>query len=155
MGDSAGGNLALSLVVQATANGVPRPAGLVLLSPCLDASLSDPAITALDHTDPIVPAHGAAELARMYAGTLDTHDPVVSPLFADLNGLPPIALFTGTHEILNSDARRFRQRADHSGVPLSWHEYPAMLHVWPLFPIPEARRALDEIAAFVANVGVR
>ncbi|MFI7667230.1 alpha/beta hydrolase fold domain-containing protein [Nocardia sp. NPDC049526] len=68
MGDSTGGNPALSLVVRATADGVPRPTGLVLLSPCLDASLSDPATTALDHIDPIVPAHGVAELARMYAG---------------------------------------------------------------------------------------
>ncbi|MEV2222456.1 alpha/beta hydrolase fold domain-containing protein [Nocardia vinacea] len=99
MGDSAGGNPALSQVVQAAANGAPRPAGSVLLPPCLDASLSDPAITALDRIDPIVSAHGVAELARMYAGPLDTHDPVVSPLFAALNGLPPIALITGTHEI--------------------------------------------------------
>ncbi|MFX0574542.1 alpha/beta hydrolase [Nocardia nepalensis] len=153
MGDSSGGNLALSLAMQARANGLPRPARLVLLSPLLDATGSDPAIAELDRIDPIVPARGLRVLTRMFAGDVDLHDPMVSPLFGTLAGLPPIAVFTGTREILNADAHRLRRKAAQSGFPLSWHEYPGMLHVWPLFPIPEAQHALAEIAAFVTGVG--
>jgi monoterpene epsilon-lactone hydrolase len=152
MGDSSGGNLALSLMMQARARGLPLPARLVLLSPLLDATVSDPTIADLDRIDPIVPARGVQVLARMFAGDLDLLDPLVSPLFGKLDGLPPIAIFTGTHEILNADAHRLRDKAEWSGFPLAWHEYPAMMHVWPLFPIPEARRALDEIAAFITGV---
>lgn len=152
LGDSAGGNLAVSLAVRATASGLSRPAALVLLSPCLDGTLSDPAMVAVERVDPILSIHGVAELARLYAGPRDPVDPLISPLFADLTGLAPTALFTGTRDILNVDAHRFRTRANELGIALSWHEYPGMPHVWPLFPIPEARRAIAEIAEFLTGV---
>ncbi|MFD9966077.1 alpha/beta hydrolase [Amycolatopsis sp. NPDC058986] len=149
MGDSSGGNLALSLAMQARAAGLPQPARLVLLSPCVDATFGDPEIARLDRRDPILPARGLPGLGRAYAGDLDVRDPVVSPLFGTLDGLPPIAIFTGTRDVLNADAHRLREKAERAGIPLAWHEYPEMLHVWPLFPIPEARHALDHIEAFV------
>ncbi|MGW5106494.1 alpha/beta hydrolase fold domain-containing protein [Nocardia sp. NPDC004123] len=153
MGDSSGGNLALSLAMQARDRGLPAPARLVLLSPLVDATVSDPVIDELDRIDPIIPARGLRVLTRMFAGDLDLSDPVVSPLFGSLDGLPPIALFSGTREILSADAHRLWSKATALGFPLTWHEYPGMPHVWPLFPIPEARRALDEIAAFVVGAG--
>ncbi|MBP2327808.1 acetyl esterase/lipase [Kibdelosporangium banguiense] len=151
MGDSTGGNLALSLVMQARAQGLPQPDRLVLISPCLDVGFTDPATDALDRKDPISPARGARELGRMYAGDYDLSDPVVSPLFGSLDGLAPIAIFTGTRDILNADAHRLKQLAAESGIPLIWHEYPGMLHVWPLFPLPEASRALDQITTFITE----
>ncbi|MGW4243422.1 alpha/beta hydrolase [Nocardia sp. NPDC004722] len=149
MGDSAGGHLTLSLAMQARDRGLPQPGALVLLSPLLDATLSDPAIAALDRMDPIVPARGVPILTRMFAGAVDLRDPMISPLFGTLTGLPPIALFVGTREIVNADAHRLRRLAAESDFPLSWHEYSGMLHVWPLFPIREGLRARREIAEFV------
>jgi acetyl esterase/lipase len=153
MGDSTGGNLALSLAMQARHEALPQPARLVLISPSMDATFTDPAIPALDRIDPILSARGARELARLYAKDLDLRDPVVSPLFGPLDHLAPIAVFTGTREIPNADAHRLRRKASESGIPLSWHEYPGMLHTWPLFPIPEATRAITEMATFVQRVG--
>ncbi|TCO56062.1 alpha/beta hydrolase [Actinocrispum wychmicini] len=151
MGDSSGGNLALSLAMQARSAGMPQPARIVLLSPAPDATFSNPELARLDHRDPILPARGLPELGRVYAGDLDVRDPVVSPLFGMLTGLPPTAIFTGTRDILNADAHRLREKATRAGVPVAWHEYPDMLHVWPLFPIPEATHALEQIAAFITT----
>ncbi|GAB0108578.1 alpha/beta hydrolase [Nocardia sp. JMUB6875] len=151
MGDSSGGNLALSLAMRARDHSLPKPARLVLLSPALDATVTDPAIDELDPLDPVVPARGLRALTRMFAGDVDLRDPLVSPLFGTLDGLPPIALFIGTREILNADARRLRKLAAEQDFPLTWHEYPGMPHVWPLFPIPEAERALADIASFVTG----
>ncbi|GAA4524680.1 alpha/beta hydrolase [Amycolatopsis samaneae] len=151
MGDSSGGNLALSLAMQARTAGLPQPARLVLLSPCVDATFGDPGLARLDRRDPILPARGLPELGRVYAGDLDVRDPVVSPLFGTLAGLAPIAVFTGTRDVLNVDAHRLREKAERAGIPLAWHEFPGMLHVWPLFPIPEAADALERVAAFVTT----
>ncbi|MFF2550421.1 alpha/beta hydrolase fold domain-containing protein [Nocardia sp. NPDC058058] len=155
LGDSAGANLALSLTIQAIAEGLTVPSALVLLSPCLDATLSDPRLAELEPRDPILPVRGVAELARLYAGERAVSDPLISPMFADLTGVPPIALFTGTRDILNVDAHRFRSRAAEFGIELAWHEYPGMLHAWPLFPIPEAERAIGEMVEFLTGVLVR
>ena len=149
MGDSAGGNLALSLAMQARDVALPLPATLVMISPSFDLTLTDPAMPALDRLDPILSLRVGPELARMYAAGIDLRDPLVSPLFGSLRDLPPMAIFTGTHDLLNADAHRLREKAAREGARLAWFEYPAMVHVWPLFPIPEARRALREIAAFV------
>jgi hypothetical protein len=92
---------------------------------------------------------GAPEVARLYAGDLDVRAPLVSPLFGSLEGLAPLAVFTGTRDILNTDAHQLKAKAARARIPLAWFEYPGMLHVWPLFPIPEAKRAIRQIAAFV------
>ncbi|MEV8636934.1 alpha/beta hydrolase [Streptosporangium sp. NPDC051023] len=149
MGDSAGGNLALSLVMQARRAGLPQPAHLVLVSPCADISVSDPAMVALERTDPILSIQGVREFGRLYAGDLGPRDPVVSPLYGSLRELAPIALFSGTREILNADAHRLRDKARQEGVSMEWFEYPGMMHVWPLYPLPESRRAVEEIIAIV------
>ncbi|MEU9836099.1 alpha/beta hydrolase fold domain-containing protein [Streptosporangium sp. NPDC048047] len=149
MGDSAGGNLALSLVMQARQAGLPQPARLVLVSPCVDVSCDDPAMAKLERDDPILAPEGVREAGRLYAGGLDPRDPVVSPLYGSLRGLAPIAVFTGTLDILNVDAHRLKDRARQEGVSLEWFEYPGMMHVWPLYSLPEFRRAVDEIVAVI------
>ena len=154
-GDSAGGSLALSLAMQVRDAGWAAPARIVLISPSLDLSGREPIPDALDRADPILPAAGLPEIARLYAGARDHSDPVVSPLYGSLEGLPPIALFTGTHDILWRDCVRLRDRAAREGRPLAWFEAPGMLHVWPIFPIPEARIALDQMVQFIAGPGFR
>jgi epsilon-lactone hydrolase len=149
MGDCTGGNVALSLAMQARDRKLPQPAQLVLISPALDATFSNPAIPALDRADPILSHRGAPEVARLYAGGLEVRDPLISPLLGSLDGLAPLAVFTGTRDILNADAHQLKDKATEARIPLAWFEYPDMLHVWPLFPIPEARQAIRQIVAFI------
>ena len=141
----------LSLAMQVRDAGWMAPARIVLISPSLDLSGKEPIPDALDRADPILPAAGLPEIARLYAGARDPGDPVISPLYGSLDGLPPIALFTGTHDILWRDCVRLRDRAAREGRPLAWFEAPGMLHVWPIFPIPEARTAIDQMVQFVAG----
>lgn len=146
MGDSAGGNLALSLVMQARDAMLRQPAGLVLLSPGADFSFSDAKQPALDRIDPVLDLAGAQRLGLLYAGKLDVHDPIVSPLYGSFKGLAPLAVFTGTRDLVNPDAHRLQDKARAESIPIQLFEYPGMIHVWMLFPMSEAKRALDQIA---------
>lgn len=149
MGDSAGGNLVLSLAMQARDAALPQPWRLVMLSPNLDITFSNPRLHELDPVDPIISIRGMPEIARLYRGEIPPSDPIVSPIFGSLHGLAPMAIFTGTREIMNADAHSLKEKGEKEGVPLAWFEYPGMLHVWPLFPIPEAGRAIDQIVQFI------
>ena len=148
MGDSAGGGMALAVAMQLRDRGLPAPRHTVLISPWLDASMSDPGIPALDRVDPILAPAGLIVAASLYRGTLDERDPMVSPIHGDLRGLGPITMFSGTHDILNADARRFDHLAAEAGLSLDYHEAPGMIHVYPLMPMPEgerARKAIEQV----------
>jgi acetyl esterase/lipase len=110
----------------------------------LDVSKSNPAITSIARYDRVLSVEGSTIGGRLYAGGLDSKDPLVSPLYADLKGLAPTALFSGTHDIHNPDARDFTARARAAGVALDYHEEPGSQHVYPLLPTAEgaAARAL-------------
>lgn len=147
--DSSGGGMALSLSKQLRDAGATQPAKLVLVSPWLDVTCSDPAQTILDRSDPLLAMPGLREAGIWYAGKLSPTDPRVSPLYGDLNGLPPILVLTGTHDLLNSDAHRLRALMAAPPEALKMIEYRNMLHVWPSLPIREAREAMNEILTFV------
>ncbi|WP_406101813.1 alpha/beta hydrolase [Streptomyces sp. NBC_01003] len=147
IGDSAGGGMALAVAVHLRDRGQPAPARTVLISPWLDISLTDPRITLLEDRDPWLAVPGARYAGGLYRGALPIDHPHVSPLLADLTGLNPITLFSGTHDIVNADARRLAARATAAGVELDFHEAPEMLHVYPLLPIPEGRAARAALCA--------
>jgi monoterpene epsilon-lactone hydrolase len=149
MGDSAGGGLAMSLAMQAIEAGIPEPAGLVLLSPWLDVTTSDPLQHEIEKVDPLLMRSGLEAAGRWYAGALATDDPRVSPLYGQIAGLPPTLMFCGTHDILVTDARRLADRAEAEGADIEYHEEPRMMHVYPLMYFPESRKAQDIIARFV------
>jgi acetyl esterase/lipase len=151
IGDSAGGGLALSLAMQANLAGVPTPAGLVLLSPWLDVTTSDPIQHHIEKVDPLLMRAGLRVAGRWYAGALATDDPRVSPLYGQVAGLPAMLLFCGTHDILVADARRLVQRAAAEGAEIEYHEEPRLMHVYPLMYFPESRRAQDKIVRFVQH----
>lgn len=152
LADSAGGGLALALDRHLRASGEPQPDGLVLISPWLDATCADPRQEEAAHLDPLLAIPGLREAGRMYAGDLSPADPRVSPLFGDLGGLPPTLVLTGTHDLLNADARRLHALANSSSLMTS--EYPGALHVFPKTSIPEARHAVKEIVAFFDRVAL-
>nr|WP_279292577.1 alpha/beta hydrolase [Methylobacterium goesingense] len=153
MGDSAGGGLALSLAMQlrdgAGQAELPGPAGLVLISPWLDVTTSDPSQARIEPLDVMLMRPGVRTLGRWYAGDRDPTDERVSPLFGTLRGLPPIELFCGTHDILVADARRLAALARAEEAPLAYREEPGLMHVYPLLGLPESRRAEDRIRAFL------
>ena len=149
-GDSAGGGLAAALLLAARAAGDPLPAGAVLLSPWLDLTLAGASMHLRAAEDPICSRERLAESAAWYAAGEDPACPLVSPLFGELEGLPPLLVLVGTAEVLLDDSLRFGAGADAAGVDLTLVVEEDLLHVWPLFPdVPEADAAIELIGEWV------
>lgn len=151
MGDSSGGNLALLVSMIARDERGLQAAQIVLISPGLDFTFSNPVQVAIDRRDPILSLRGMKKLGSIHAGGYDLRDPKISPLFGNLSGLAPMAVFTGTRDITNPDAHILREKLIKIGSPPVFFEYLEMMHVWPLFPLPEADRAHRQIAEFVRH----
>ena len=152
MGDSAGAGMALALAQMLAKEGAPLPSSLVLFSPWLDATASGEGQAAIESRDKMLAIAGLKACAERYAGTIALDDPRLSPLFGPLDGLPPIATFAGTHDILLVDAQRLDEKQKKAGRSGDiYREYDAMFHDWMLFPIPEGERALEETAGFIRD----
>ncbi len=152
MGDSAGGGMALALAQMIRADGGVLPASLVLFSPWVDATATAEGQHEIEKRDRMLAVSGLEACGRAYAGELPVDDPRVSPLFGPLEGLPPMAIFSGTSDILLVDGRRLSAKLHAPGMPHHiYREYDGMFHVWMLLPIPEGKRALGETAAFIRN----
>lgn len=155
-GDSAGGNLAAASVVRWRRKGVRTPAGLVLISPALDATASSDSYKLLQSRDPLFggdPKSGCRSLFGLYAGSADLTNPEISPLLADLEGLPPTLVQVGTREIFLGDAARFSEKARASGVDVTLRVFDGMFHLFQQhWRLKESRAAHADIAAFVARV---
>lgn len=150
VGDSAGGGLALLVAQQAA--GAEREAlvGVSVMAPWLDLSVSNPEIPAVERDDPWLSAAGLHPIAAAWAPGTDLQDPAVSPLFSDLSALPPVAVWIGTRDITLPDCRLLRDRLAPT-QPCRYTELEGGVHVYPLLPVPEGRRARDEIADHVAG----
>jgi acetyl esterase/lipase len=149
-GDSAGGGLALSLMVQLRDLGEALPRGAVLLSP--SANLSRGAASGRHRDLWLSPEH-LRRWKRHYLGTADSRDPRVSPALSDLGGLPPMLVLVGEDELLAGETHRWVARARDSGTDARLLVGARMQHDWPLtLPwLAESRSAWAEIAAFVAE----
>lgn len=132
-GDSAGGQIALSVALELRDQGVVLPA-TTLLSPALDLSLRNPRIDAVQPSDPWLGRPGGRVLAEAWRGADLIEDPAVSPLFGDMAGLGPLTILTGTRDVLNPDAQILRDKAQTAGVSVAWHEAAGQLHVYALLP---------------------
>lgn len=145
MGDSAGGALAIVLARKLRDDGRPVPANLVLISPWLDITMTDPAVPILDQRDPYLSTPGLLEAGRLYAGDLDPRDERVSPLNGSFEGLGHITLYAGTRDVLLRDSRRLHDIAEQHNLPVDYSEYQGMIHGWVLMPIPEGKQARIQI----------
>lgn len=148
MGDSAGGQIALSTALALRDQQVTLPR-TVLISPALDLTLSNPQIDEVQSSDPWLARAGTQVFIEHWCGGLTPDDPRVSPLLAELDGLGPITMFSGTRDILNPDSRLLHQKALAAGVESDYHEQRGLLHVYPLTPTPEGARARATIVARV------
>jgi monoterpene epsilon-lactone hydrolase len=149
-GESAGGNLAAVTLVALRDAGAPLPACGVLISPWVDLAGAHPSRQANDRYDYGPPAMLLAQ-ARDFAGGVVLDDPRISPLHADLRGLPPLLVQVGEIELLTDEARAFAGRARAAGVDVILDVLPDMPHAAPLFAafVPGGRHAIDHIAGFV------
>jgi epsilon-lactone hydrolase len=150
-GDSAGGGLALALLIALRDLGERLPAGAVLFSPWTDLAATGQSVIDNNERDALFYGSWMTSLASHYLGTTPATDPLASPLYADLTGLPPLALQASTTEILLDDSRRVTARALQAGVPARLQLWPNTPHGWQVFApiLPEGRSALRDAAAFI------
>ncbi len=150
MGDSAGGGMSLALAQMIEGDGGDLPASLVLFSPWVDATASGEGQEEIEKRDRMLAVAGLEACGQLYAGSLPLNDHRVSPLFGKLEGLPPMAIFSGTSDILLVDGQQLAQRLEEAdGSEYMYREYERMFHVWMLLPVPEGRQALRQTAAFI------
>ena len=150
-GDSAGGGATLATLCALRDAGDLLPGCSYLLSPWTDITGSGETIVSLAEVDPMIDVALLHEASRMYADELPLDDPGVSPLFANLAGLPPMLIQTGMDEILLSDSTRLVERAQEAGVDVQLDLRNGMWHVYQLFAgmMPEATDALIRAAVFI------
>lgn len=149
-GDSAGGGLAMGSALQYRDQGLPMPGRILLFSPWLDLSMSNPDAAAVEGRDVMLALPGLIQAGEWWAGGEDPKSPQLSPLFADLKGLPPIDLFQGTHDVFIADAREFENRVHAAGGEIHLYEYQGAFHVFVAVTFtPEARDAYRRIAGIL------
>jgi len=155
MGDSSGGGISLALAQRLREDGHAQPGHVVLLSPWLDATLSNPEIAEFDKIDPFLGVEGLKYGGEVYARDVDPESYLVSPVYGSLKDLAPVTLFIGTRDILYPDCRKLRDKASAEGVRLDYREYDQMVHNWMLGPMPEAKHAIAEIVETISSNGRR
>ena len=159
-GDSAGGNLTLSLIAWVRDQGLRAPNAAVALSPATDGTLGSPSLKSNLATDPMLgPLFKSLtkipRIVLLWGGWLAMRmrpcDPVISPVFGDLAGLPPLLVQGSDMEMLRDDSRRYVNKARAAGSPVTLQTWPHMVHVWQIFhpDLPEGQAALAEIGKFL------
>ncbi|MDJ0386304.1 alpha/beta hydrolase [Streptomyces sp. G-G2] len=149
IGDSAGAGLALAAAQRLRDRTGAQPSRIVLISPWLDVTMSHPDQASLEAADPFLARPGLVEAGRLYAGTLGTDDPRVSPLRGTFAGLAPLTVFAGSRDVLVTDSRELVRRARTDGAEVDYHEAAGLPHGYPLLPVPEGRAARAEIVRLV------
>lgn len=154
MGDSAGGGMALSFAMQLRDAGLTGPDRLILLSPWVDVTMTNAAIPAYAAKDPALDAEMLRQLGSLWAGDLDTTDPVVSPLYGDLSGLGEVWVIETDSELLYPDLTALDAAMGDAGAACHTYVYPDLFHCWPLFAymdIPESVQAYHEIVGILTT----
>jgi epsilon-lactone hydrolase len=156
-GDSAGAGLAIATAVGVRDAGLTAPKAIVAFSPYADLAVTGASVEANARSCAMFTPRGVREAAALYLAGADARDPRASPLYADLNGLPPMLLFASRHEILRDDTLRLAERARAAGVKVELIVRDRLPHVWPVFVtlLPEARDAFATVTAFAREVGAR
>lgn len=153
VGNSAGGGLALALLLALRDGGDPLPACAAVVSPWTDLALSGSSLNTNASTEVMLDPEGIAETASLYVDDRHLTDPYVSPLYGDLTGLPPILIHVSAAEILRDDSTRFAEKARGCGVDVDLTVVDQMPHVWHLFAgfLPEADEAMAALGEWITN----
>lgn len=150
-GDSAGGGLAAATLIAARDQGLPMPAGGILISPWTDLTCDTETYASRAAVDPMITPEGIKVMANMYLAGADARDPLASPNFAGLAGLPPLLIHVGDNEVLLDDARNLAKRAGDAGVDVRIEVWDHMFHVWHAFyqMLDEGERAIEGLGKFL------
>ena len=149
-GDSSGGGLALSAVIQLRDENVNLPAAIFAISGVFDCALTGESMRTRADIDPFTSQEVLTHCCKLYAQGKDLRSPLISPLYADLSGLPPLLIQVGDHEILLSDSLRLAEKIKQCEGVVSLKVWDSMWHTWPLYPgLPEAQEAIEEIRDFL------
>ena len=151
-GDSAGGGLALATLVALRDRNLPLPAAAVCFSPWVDLLGEGESMQTRAAIDPMVQKEALLWYTGLYMAGDDPRDPLASPLYADLSGLPPMLIQVGDSETLLDDSTRLTDRLKAAGVSVELQVWDRMIHVWQLFApvLSEGREAIDKAGAFIA-----
>ncbi|MGB3071653.1 MAG: alpha/beta hydrolase [Ottowia sp.] len=149
-GDSAGAGLVASALLKLRDDKIELPAAGMCISPFVDLTLSGASMTVNAPFDPIVQKTSATGSVTRYAQTVPPDHPLVSPIFADHTGLPPLLVLAGKKESLMDDAVRLADKARAAGVEVTLELWEDMIHIWPYFAamIPEGQQALERMGHF-------
>jgi len=150
-GDSAGGGLTAATLLALRDAGDPLPVGAFCISPWLDLAGEGESMKSKADEDPMVTGVMLRLMADAYAASNNLRDPLVSPVFADVAGLPPMLVQVGSAEVLLDDSTRFAPRAKAAGVEVTLEVWDEMIHVWHFFAetLPEGQQAIDRIGEWV------
>ena len=153
-GDSAGGGLALVLLASATAKSragsAPIPKGAAVMSPWTDLALAGRSMVTRAEADPLSTQAQLAAMARLYLAGWDPLDPLASPLYGDLAGLPPVRIHVGEDDVLLDDSVRYGERFERESGTIQVHSWQGMTHVFPSnIALKAANEALDDIGDFL------
>ncbi|NEA29867.1 alpha/beta hydrolase [Actinomadura bangladeshensis] len=153
-GDSAGGYLAFMAPLHALREGLPRPAGIAALSPFADLDIAPKTAHANAALDPFIPAHRLWDMVRTCFPGAEPTDPWLSPVHADLTGLPPVLIQAGAIEVLLGDAELMAERLGAADVPCTLQIWEGQVHVFQVFAdiSREGLTAIKEIGAFARRV---
>ncbi len=152
IGDSAGGGLALSLQLKLKDLKLPLPAASILLSPYVDLVNRDDMRLQNSLNDRFLDIFEMRRWASLYAPTADLDDPLVSPLYGDLSGLPPILVQASESEVLFDDSRRLIEKARKQKVAITFQTWHGLIHWWHMFSgMPESKEAVLKIAEFLSE----
>ncbi len=154
-GDSAGGNLTLTTLIKLRDKGIPLPAGAVALSPATDFTNKSVTFYENAKTDPILADIGIFWWTTSFLAGADPNNPYISPVLAELKGLPPILIQVSTSEMLYDHSTRFIERAKAAGVDATLQEWKDTIHVFQGFGLhylPEAKDAIKKIGEFILSI---
>src|SRR3954466_13230213 len=151
-GESAGGNPLLAALLGLRARALPLPVSAVLMSPWTDLAATGTSYVTRAEADPIHQRPMILALAKNYLGGQgDPCDPLVSPLYAELRGLPPLLIQVGDRETVLDDSIAFADKARAAGIDVSLEVWDGMIHVFQMFGLTEARQAIASIAGFLSR----
>ena len=152
-GDSAGGGLTAATLVSIRDQGLPLPACGVCLSPWVDMEGIGDSMTSRADRDPMVQKEGLVGMAGLYLADADPRSPLAAPMYADLEGLPPILIQVGASETLFDDAVRLDKKARAAGVETTFEEWDDMIHVWHIFApiLDEGQQAIERMTEFMRD----
>jgi epsilon-lactone hydrolase len=152
-GDSAGGGLAVATLLAARDKGLPMPSAQILIAPWVDLTVSQPSIFQNVHKSPMLYLREMKAWARNYAGDAGTKHPLVSPIFADLTGLPPMLMQLSDDEVLVDEDTLLAENARNAGVKVEFEVWHEMIHVWHIYwrYLDQARDAIKSIVRFVGE----